>query len=76
VAEFAPKPGRLALFLEGGYDLDALRASVAATLGALAGRSVEAAARTSSGGPGLAQLREADKTRRRAVDRLLEGAGP
>jgi acetoin utilization deacetylase AcuC-like enzyme len=76
VADFAPSPGRLALFLEGGYDLDALRASVAATLGALADRSVEAAARTSSGGPGLAQLREADETRRRAVDRLLEDAGP
>jgi acetoin utilization deacetylase AcuC-like enzyme len=76
VAEFAPSPGRLALFLEGGYDLDALKASVAATLGALVGRPGEAAQRTSSGGPGLAQLRAADETRRRAVDRLLEGAGP
>ena len=76
VAEFAPSPGRLALFLEGGYDLDALRASVSATLGALAGRSVEAAATTSTGGPGLAQLREADETRRRAVDRLLGDGGP
>jgi acetoin utilization deacetylase AcuC-like enzyme len=75
VAEFAPRPGRLALFLEGGYDLDALRASVAATLGALAGGSVEAAVRTSNGGPGLAQLREADEARRRAVGRLLEDAG-
>jgi acetoin utilization deacetylase AcuC-like enzyme len=76
VAEFAPSPGRLALFLEGGYDLDALRASVAATLGVLVGRPDEAARRTSTGGPGLAQLRQADEARRRAVDRLLEDAGP
>jgi acetoin utilization deacetylase AcuC-like enzyme len=76
VAEFAPSPGRLALFLDGGYDLDALRTSVAATLGALVGRPDEAAGRTSKGGPGLAQLREAEETRRRAVDRLLEDAGP
>ena len=75
VAEFAA-PGRLALFLEGGYDLDALRVSVAATLGALVGARVEGGDRTSDGGPGLAQLREADETRRRAVDRLHEVAGP
>jgi acetoin utilization deacetylase AcuC-like enzyme len=76
VAEFAPSPGRLALFLEGGYDLDALRASVAATLGALVGRPGGEAAPTSSGGPGLAQLRDADERRRRAVARLLEDGGP
>jgi acetoin utilization deacetylase AcuC-like enzyme len=35
VQEFTPGPGRLALFLEGGYDLAAIRASVAATLGQL-----------------------------------------
>jgi len=76
VAEFAPLPGRLALFLEGGYDLDALRASVTATLGALVGGRVDHGGRTSDGGPGLAQLREADETRRRAVDRMLEDASP
>jgi acetoin utilization deacetylase AcuC-like enzyme len=76
VAEFAPAPGRVALFLEGGYDLDALRTSVETTLGTLVGRSGEASGRTSHGGPGLAQLREADDTRRRAVDRLLEDASP
>ena len=32
VLAFAPAPGRLVAFLEGGYDLDALRASVAATV--------------------------------------------
>ncbi len=37
VAGYAPAPGRLVLFLEGGYELGALRASVAATLGALVG---------------------------------------
>ena len=75
-AEFAPSSGRLALFLEGGYDLEALRTSVAATLGTLVGRRVEAAVMRSTDGPGLAQLREADETRRRAVDLLLGDAGP
>jgi acetoin utilization deacetylase AcuC-like enzyme len=75
VAEFAPRPGRVALFLEGGYDLDALRSSVTATLGALLGRTGDGRARRSDGGPGLVQLREADEVRRRAVDRMLEEAG-
>src|SRR5437870_3704290 len=35
VARFAPAPGRLVLFLEGGYDLDALTNSVGASLAAL-----------------------------------------
>jgi acetoin utilization deacetylase AcuC-like enzyme len=76
VAEFAPRPGRVVLFLEGGYDLDALRSSVAATLGALLGRTGDGRGRRSDGGPGLVQLREADEARRRAVDRLLEDAKP
>ena len=37
VREFAPRPGRLALFLEGGYHRAALASSVEATLGALLG---------------------------------------
>jgi acetoin utilization deacetylase AcuC-like enzyme len=45
-------PGRLVLFLEGGYDLDALRASAAATIGALAGTDVRTE-RATSGGPGI-----------------------
>jgi acetoin utilization deacetylase AcuC-like enzyme len=76
VAEFAPRPGRVALFLEGGYDLEALRSSAAATLGALLGTSGDERGRRSEGGPGLVQLREADEIRRRAVDRLLEDAAP
>ena len=53
VAGLAPRPGRLALFLEGGYDLRALRDCVAATLGSLAERRVPTEAPT-SGGPGMA----------------------
>jgi acetoin utilization deacetylase AcuC-like enzyme len=74
VTAYAPRPGRTALFLEGGYDLDALRASVTATLGALIGRP--GGTPTTDGGPGLTQLREAGQAHRRAVDRLLEGTAP
>ncbi|HEX4217968.1 MAG TPA: histone deacetylase [Acidimicrobiales bacterium] len=58
VAAFAPRPGRLALFLEGGYDLEALRTSVRATLSALLGGSDGAEAPT-VGGPGTEQVRQA-----------------
>ena len=51
VAAFAPAPGRLVVFLEGGYDLAALRDSVAATVGTLAGEPRRAEPAT-SGGPG------------------------
>jgi acetoin utilization deacetylase AcuC-like enzyme len=51
VAELAGS-GRLIVFLEGGYDLDALRDSVAATLPALVGEPTAAAEPPSSGGPG------------------------
>jgi acetoin utilization deacetylase AcuC-like enzyme len=67
VAGFAPSPGRLAVFLEGGYDLGAVRASVAATLGAL----VDAAFATespTSGGPGAAQVAHALAERRAAIE--------
>ena len=39
---YAPGPGRLVLFLEGGYDLDALTTSVGASLAALARRPLPA----------------------------------
>jgi acetoin utilization deacetylase AcuC-like enzyme len=52
VAAFAPQPGRLVLFLEGGYDLQALRQSVAAALGALVGAAPPTDDPT-SGGPGM-----------------------
>jgi len=51
VGGFAPHAGRLAFFLEGGYDLRALRSSVAATLGSIVGVSDVIDAPT-SGGPG------------------------
>ena len=50
VAAYAPAPGRLVLFLEGGYDLAALSSSVRATLGALAG--APESGRPGSGVPG------------------------
>ena len=49
VREFAPRPGRLALFLEGGYDATALASSVEATLGALLGRPAPAHAERPTG---------------------------
>jgi acetoin utilization deacetylase AcuC-like enzyme len=52
VCGFAPREGRLAFFLEGGYDLDAIRVSVAATLGALTGAG-PAAEPPTTGGPGV-----------------------
>ncbi len=64
VAGYAPSPGRTVLFLEGGYDLEALRSSVSATLGALVGAPATAEEPT-FGGPGLDQL-PAIAARRRA----------
>jgi len=75
VQEFAPRPGRLALFLEGGYNPASLASSVEATLGALLGVGGDPAAPT-SGGPGLSQL-GADRTvRLRAIDRVHLEVGP
>jgi acetoin utilization deacetylase AcuC-like enzyme len=51
VAGLAGQPGRLALFLEGGYDLAALRASVAACAAKLVGASYRPEG-ASSGGTG------------------------
>ncbi len=51
VAALAPRPGRVALFLEGGYDLDALQRSVAAAVAAVTGGELQPEA-PSSGGPG------------------------
>ncbi|HEY1828286.1 MAG TPA: histone deacetylase [Acidimicrobiales bacterium] len=49
----APRGGRLVAFLEGGYDLDALTLSVAATLGSWAGLTVGSSGEApTSGGPG------------------------
>ncbi len=58
VVSFAPRPGRSIVFLEGGYDLDALRDGVAATLGALAGVDIRPEGST-AGGPGGAVVEAA-----------------
>jgi len=69
VREFAARPGRLVLFLEGGYNPVSLESSVEATLGALLDVRRHAPAPT-HGGPGMAQLREARTARLQAIDRV------
>jgi acetoin utilization deacetylase AcuC-like enzyme len=69
VAGYAPSPGHLVLFLEGGYDLGALRSSVGATLGALLGAGPPDE-HASIGGPGLEQLDEVAARRTEGLDRI------
>ena len=66
-AGLAPRPDRLALFLEGGYDLGALRASVAATVGALVGADPGDAEPPTSGGPGTEMVDQSAARRAAAV---------
>jgi acetoin utilization deacetylase AcuC-like enzyme len=71
VAAFAPADGRVIAFLEGGYDLEALRASVAASLGAFGG--VDSAKDTevegvTGGDRGLEAVAAAAALRRRALE--------
>ena len=77
VAGLAPAPGRLVLFLEGGYDLQAVRRSTAATVGALLG-DVAPPEEPTFGGPGSEAVRTGARDRKRAVDEawdLVVGAG-
>jgi acetoin utilization deacetylase AcuC-like enzyme len=74
VRDAAPRPGRLALFLEGGYQAAALASSVEATLGALLGRAADGTGEPTSGGPGLDQLRLDRSVRARAVDEVRSAA--
>jgi len=67
VSGFAPRAGRLAFFLEGGYDLGALRSSVAATAGAIVGSDHPVDPPT-QGGPGAEAV-----ARARAVHADLVG---
>ncbi len=73
VSAYAPRPGRLVMILEGGYDLAGLRTSVAATLGALTGADPAGTAREpggeppTSGGPGVEFVDLASKARARAL---------
>lgn len=71
-AGLAPRPGRLAMFLEGGYNLAALRTSVAATLGAVLESSYEPEA-PSSGGPGVEMVHHA-KAERLVALRIAQDA--
>jgi acetoin utilization deacetylase AcuC-like enzyme len=71
---FAPRPGRLAVFLEGGYDLAAVQSSVEATLAALVGVGHHGPdGDTTSGGPGRRELQAAGAARQRALDDLGGG---
>ena len=67
VASYAPATGRVVAFLEGGYDLDALRTSVTATVCALAGEPVTLEPR-SGGGPGRDQVAMTASALRRAEE--------
>jgi acetoin utilization deacetylase AcuC-like enzyme len=53
VLGFAPGPARTIAFLEGGYDLDALRASTAAMVSAFAEAPLTGSESPTAGGPGL-----------------------
>ena len=62
VAAYAPTPGRLIMFLEGGYDLDALTASVGASLAGVLGEAFRPEPAT-TGGPGAAVVKAAIQQR-------------
>lgn len=66
VASFAPRPGRLALILEGGYSAMALRSSTAAVLGTLLDVPVGLEPPT-SGGPGREAVTSAGLARSLAI---------
>jgi acetoin utilization deacetylase AcuC-like enzyme len=65
LVELMPE-GRVLAFLEGGYDLEALRDSTAATLAALAGESLHPET-PSGGGPGRDAVAAAQLAHRRAL---------
>jgi len=66
VMSFAPRPGRVVAYLEGGYDLAALRRSAGATVAALAGRAWMPEPMT-SGGPGREAVAVAARLRERKL---------
>jgi len=71
VASYAPRTGRLVLFLEGGYDLGALRKSVTTTLGSLLGALYQCEYPT-FGGPGTEMVHRARGQRREALHRAWQ----
>jgi acetoin utilization deacetylase AcuC-like enzyme len=62
VAAYAPGPGRVIAFLEGGYDLDALARCAGATVAGLVGEDHRPEPAT-SGGPGGAAVAEVARIR-------------
>jgi acetoin utilization deacetylase AcuC-like enzyme len=72
VRSFAPGPGRLALFLEGGYSARALRSSTTAVLGALLDVQVGLEPPT-SGGPGREAVASARTAQILAMAVLQDG---
>lgn len=66
VDRLAPRPGRTILFLEGGYDLDALARSFGAAAGALLGVGTRSEPPT-SGGPGGEVIRAVHEAHVRAI---------
>ncbi len=68
-------PGRRLVFLEGGYDLDALAASAGACVAALTGGSWRPEPPT-VGGPGMAAVAAARRLREEAIDEGRPGPGP
>jgi len=69
VASYAPRGGRVVAYLEGGYDLGALRSSVAATLGALSDAPTVGREHPTAGGPGVELVERAEAERERALGR-------
>ncbi|HTT92398.1 MAG TPA: histone deacetylase [Acidimicrobiales bacterium] len=63
--DFAPRPGRALIVLEGGYDLAALSASTGAVLAAMLGESYHPEPAT-SGGPGREAVDQAGAAHQRA----------
>lgn len=67
VADMVPRAGRLAMFLEGGYDLEALRASVFATLKSILDDGVIRGV-PSHGGPGNEHVARVQHDRVAAIE--------
>lgn len=74
-ASYAPRPGRIALFLEGGYELAALRSSTHASLAALLDAPFTPEQRSSTDSNSEHVLR-IQRERRDAIDALREVESP
>jgi acetoin utilization deacetylase AcuC-like enzyme len=74
VNECAPRPGRVVMFLEGGYDLDALRSSIHSTLSASLKHPHEGES-PSAGGPGVDHISRIQRERLSAIEMLSNSDG-